>query len=270
MFKPEQGRRHDMPVVFGPSHLGARTTFTEKRSITHRFRTDPATVAPLIPYHFGLSDPATVTVASTMQIGVDWLAGRNYHNVRVSVDVEARDAGEVLRGPYHLVDWESDPRPVIAGREYLGIAKIVGEIPEHERDGDSAAFECYEYGTRLLRVEVSNLQPVGADVVHRRNSRGDTVTFGWKYIPGPGGTVDADYPVKMVSRGQVDAMWAGDGAAVFDLPSWQECPISARIVGTLATLPVLEELPATVAVSSGGVLDRAASTRLDRRESQGG
>ena len=152
---------------------------------------------------------------------------------------------------------------VIAGREYLGIAKIVGEIPEHERSGDTAAFECYEYGTRLLRVEVSNLQPVTEEELDRRNDGGDTITFGWKYIPGPGGTVDADYPIKMVSRGRTDAMWTGDGSAVFDQPAWQQCPASARIMPTLASLPVLESLPATVAVAAGGILDRAASVRLD-------
>jgi len=263
MFKPEQGRRYDMPVVFGPSQLGGRATYASRRAITYSFRTDPAALEPLIPYHFSLAEPATVMIHSSMLIGVDWLANRSYHTARVSAQVEARHEGEILRGPYHLVDWESEPRAVIAGREYLGIAKIVGEIPEHERRGDTAAFECYEYGTRLLRVDVSNLQPVTEEELDRRNGGGDTITFGWKYIPGPGGTVDADYPIKMVSRGRTDAMWTGDGSAVFDQPAWQQCPASARIMPTLASLPVLESLPATVAVAAGGILDRAASARLD-------
>lgn len=263
MFKPEPGQRYDMPAVFGPSQLGGRTTYASRRSISYSFRTDPAALEPFIPYHFSAAAPATVTVHSSMLIGVDWLANRNYHTARVSAQVEARHRGETLRGPYHLVDWESEPRAVIAGREYLGIAKIVGEIPEHERTTETAAFECFEYGTRLLRVEVSNLQPAGAEELDRLNDGGDTVTLGWKYIPGPGGTVDADYPVKMVSRGRTDAMWTGEGSVVFDRPTWEQCPTSSRIMQALATLPVLESLPATLSVAAGGILDRAASARLD-------
>jgi hypothetical protein len=263
MFKPEQGRRYDMPVVFGPSPLGGSATYASRRAISYSFRTDPAVLEPLIPYHFRLAEPATVILHSSMLIGVDWLANRNYHTARVSVQVEARDGGKILRGPFHLVDWETEPRAVIAGREYLGMAKIVGEIPEHEQGGDTAAFECYEYGTRLLRVEVSNLQQVTEEELERRNGGGDFVTLGWKYIPGPGGTVDADYPVKMVSRGRMDAMWTGDGSAALDQPTWEQCPTSARIMQTLAGLPVLESLSATVVVANGGILDRAASARLD-------
>jgi hypothetical protein len=263
MFKPEQGRRYDMPVVFGPSQLGGLANYSARRAISYSFRTDPAALEPLIPYHFRLAEPATVILHSSMLMGVDWLAGRNYHTARVSVQVEARDGTEILRGPFHLVDWESEPRAVIAGREYLGMAKIVGEIPEHEQGADTTAFECYEYGTRLLRVEVSNLQPVTDEELDRRNGGGEFVTLGWKFIPGPGGTVDADYPVKMVSRGRVDAMWTGDGSAVLDQPTWEQCPVSARIMQTLAGLPVLERLPATVVTATGGILDRAASARLD-------
>jgi hypothetical protein len=263
MFKPEPGLSYDMPAVFGPSLLGGQTTYASRQAISYTFRTDPAALEALIPYHFSVAAPATVTVHSSMLIGVDWLAGRNYHTARVSALVEARDGGPTLRGPYHLVDWESEPRAVIAGCEYLGIAKIVGEIPEHERSEDAAAFECYEYGTRLLRVEVADLRAVSIEELDRLNSGKEFVTLGWKYIPGPGGTVDADYPVKMVSRGKTDAMWTGSGSVVFEQPSWEECPTSSRIMQALTALPVLESLTATLSVAAGGILDRAASARLD-------
>jgi hypothetical protein len=67
----------------------------------------------------------------------------------------------------------------------------------------------------------------------------------------------------MVSRGRVDAMWTGDGSVAFDQPTWEQCPVSARIMQTLVGLPVLESLSATVVVATGGILDRAASARLD-------
>jgi hypothetical protein len=263
MFKPEPGVRYDMPVVFGPSELPRKTTYGGKRTITHAFLTDPDAVEPLIPYHFKLASPAKISIIARMHLGVDWLAGRSYNSVRVSVDVEAQHGGETLRGPYGLVVWESDPRPAFVGREYLGTSKIAGEVPDHEYDGDAAAFECLEYGTRLLRVDVSGLRPADADAIAMRNSAGDTVTLCWKYIPGPGGTVDADYPIKMVSRGTIDAMSTGTSSITFGDPTWEQCPISHRIIKALAALPVVEVLPATVTVAQGSVLDRGASARLD-------
>ncbi|WAX58449.1 acetoacetate decarboxylase family protein [Jatrophihabitans cynanchi] len=260
MFKPEPGRRYDMPVVFGPSDIGAQATYGETRMIAHAFLTDPAALEPLVPYHFTLAEPAKVTVIGRTHTDVDWLAGRGYRSVRISIDVLGRDGEQVIKAPYGLVVWESDPHPVISGREYLGISKMVGEMPDHEYVPGGAAFECYEYGTRLLRVTASGLQPV----LQREPSSGsDSITFGWKFIPGPRGVVDVDYPVKQVSRSRVTSMSTGTGSVVWDAPTWDQCPFSARIIGTLAALPVLEVLPATVTVSAASQLDRAASSRLD-------
>jgi hypothetical protein len=261
MFKPEPGRRYEMPAVFGPSELLGQVTYRETRLIGHKFRTDPAVLEPLIPYHFGLAEPATVTIESRMMIGVDWLAGRDYHSVRVSVDCEARDGDAVLRGPYGLVVWESDPRPILVGREYLGISKIMGEIPAHERGTDTAAFECYEYGTRLLRVDVSDITPIDDSPAPPGS---ESVTLGWMYMQGPGSVPDADYPTKMVSRvGSTPIKrWTGTSSLTFDHPTWEQCPISSRIIGVLATIPQLEVLPATLTLRVGGALDRAASARL--------
>jgi hypothetical protein len=263
MFKPEPGVRYDMPVVFGPSELPRTTTYGGKRTITFSFFTDPAAVEPLIPYHFTLASPAKISIIARMHLGVDWLAGRSYNSVRVSVDVEARHAGELLRGPYGLVVWESDPRPAFVGREYLGTSKISGEVPDHEQGPDAAAFECSEYGTRLLRVDVSDLRDAPASAIVERNAAGDTVTLCWKFIPGPGGTVDADYPIKMVSRGTVDTLSTGTGSLTFGSPTWEQCPISHRIIKALAALPIVEVLPAVVTTATGSVLDRGASARLD-------
>src|SRR5882762_9902425 len=98
MFKPDRSQRYDMPAVFGPSRLGGSATYGSRQAISYSFLTDPAALEPFIPYHFRLAEPATVIVHSSMLIGVDWLAGRNYHTARVSVQVEAKDGGEVLRG----------------------------------------------------------------------------------------------------------------------------------------------------------------------------
>jgi hypothetical protein len=57
-------------------------------------------------------------------------------------------------------------------------------------------------------------------------------------------------------------MATGVSTVAFDLPTWEQCPFSSRIVRALAELPVVQTLPATVMVSTGSQLDRAASSRL--------
>jgi hypothetical protein len=263
VFKPEAGVRYDMPVVFGPSELRPQANFGETRAIFHSFLTDPAALEPMVPYHFKLAEPAKVVIGGHMLIDVDWMAGRDYHIVRAAIEVERVIDGENVRALYSLVVWENDSRPVIAGREYLGLAKITGEIPPHEYADDRASFELYEYGTRCLRVDVSDIVQVEqAEVDHINATRGDTITFGWKYIPGPGNTVDADYPVKMVSRGQLHSMAYGKSAVTWDHPTWEQCPFAHRIIETLSALPVLEVLPTRLTVSKG-TLDRGASSRID-------
>jgi hypothetical protein len=263
MFKPEAGRRYDMPVVFGPSELLPQTRVGEARAISHTFLTDAAALEPLIPYHFKLAEPAKVTIGGHMNLDVDWLAGRAYHIVRATAEVERVVDGETVRAGYSFIIWESDSQPVIAGREFLGLAKLTAEIPAHERTDDRAAFELYEYGTRCLRVDVSDITPVDQTVVDEINkNRQDLVHFGWKYIPGPGNTVDVDYPVKSISRATLISMAHGTSTLTFDSPTWEECPHAKRIIDTLRALPVLEVLPATLTVSQNS-LDRGAATRID-------
>jgi hypothetical protein len=257
MFTPQPGRRYDMPAVFGSPEMAGQIKFREIRDIAHSFRSDPAALEALVPYHFSVADSAKVTVSSSMNLGVDWLGGRDYNVARVMVEVETDYAGERVRAPYHLVLWETDPHPVIAGREFQGYAKIPGEIPDHELGDETAAFECFEYGNRLLRVDVSDVTPVIDEV----GKAGEWISFGWKYIPGPGGAIDADYPTRLVGYSEVLAMSTGVSTLSFDSPTWELCPFSARIVETLAALPVLEVAPAVVKTTTG-VLYRDAVERI--------
>ena len=261
MFKPERGRRYDMPVVFGDSEIPGQTKMREIRNIAHSFRSDAAALAEFVPYHFDLTESAKVTVSSAMNLGVDWLGGRDYHVARVMVEVETDHAGQRLRAPYHLVLWETDAHPIIAGREFQGYAKIPGEIPAHEHSGTTAAFECSEYGTRLFRVDVGDISPVSDDVLASAGLVEESVMFGWKYIPGPGGIVDVDYATRLVTRNEVLSMSTGVSTLTLDSPTWEQCPFSARIIEALAALPVLEVHPAVVMTSSG-LLDREAVERI--------
>jgi Acetoacetate decarboxylase (ADC) len=264
-FDPTQ--RYDMPVVFGPSLLPDVTVMEDLRNISVPFLTERAAIEPFLPRFFEVEGDPVVTVSSSHNGGVDWLGGRQYNVVRVQVNVRHRsssgghDPDHDVVGPYSLVIWESDPRPVIAGRELQGYAKIVGEIPDHERSDGRAAFECSEYGTRLVRGEVDGLAPLDESVLASLSGEREQVALGWKYIPNPEGGADADYPTKLLSTVAVSEAWTGQGTISFDAPTWQQAPSSAHIIEALRTLPVLEYRTATV-VHSRVTLPRNAVIRL--------
>lgn len=264
-FDPTQ--RYDMPVIFGPSLLPEVTVMEDLRNIAVPFLTERAAIERFLPRFFEIEGDPVVTVSSSHNGGVDWLGGRQYNVVRVQVNVRFRSSEsdespvQDIVGPYSLVIWESDPKPVIAGRELQGYAKIVGEIPDHERSDGSAAFECGEYGTRLLRGEAHGLKPLDPSVLAKLGEEREQVALGWKYIPNPEGGADVDYPTKLLSTVSVSEAWTGEGAVTFDSPTWQQAPGSAHIIDALKTLPVLEYRTSTV-VHLRVTLPRDAVRRL--------
>ena len=264
-FEIDESKRYDMPVVFGPSLLPDVTVMEDLQNIAISFLSERSAIEKYIPRYFELEGDPVVSVSSSHNGGVDWLGGRQYNVARVQVNVRYRfptgQTAEDLIGPYSLVIWESDAKPVIAGRELQGYAKIVGEIPAHERSENLAAFECSEYGTRLFRGEVTNLKKLSPDVLDRMNNGEERIALGWKYIPSPEGGADADYPTKLVSTGSVKSAWVGEGQLTFDSPTWQQAPGSAHIVEALKALPILEYRTASV-THSRVTLPRNAVVRL--------
>lgn len=263
-FEFDETKRYDMPVVFGPSRLPEITVMDDLRNISVPFLSERSAIEKFLPRFFELEGEPVVTISSSQNGGVDWLAGRQYNVARVQVNVRCRQTGngaEDVVGPYSLVIWESDAKPVIAGRELQGYAKMVGEIPDHERREGFAAFECGEYGTRLFRGETTGLKPFAPTVLEKLKLEREQVALGWKYIPNPEGGADVDYPTKLLSSGTVSAGWTGEGTISFDTPTWEQAPGSSHIIEALKTLPILEYRKAMV-IHSRVSLPRNAVVRL--------
>lgn len=259
MRRPDKGLRYDMPVVFGKSNLPNISTVDRIKTLALSFATDPDALRRYIPYHFRLPDTEApiVTVSSSMNIGVDHMGGRQYNVVRAMTDVVARNVdGSSFTAPYHLVIWENAVAPIIAGREFQGYAKVGAEIPDHEMTEDGGVFRLRDNGVELLTGEITDARPAtGVDL--GKLSATPAYAVGWKYIPGPGNVADADYPTKLVAYREVFSMRYGVGALGFGNPSWQDSPISARIIDALKALPVVE--------MKRGVISEARS-RLARDE----
>ena len=129
---------------------------------------------------------------------------------------------------------------MLAGREYMGLPKLPGVIPELERSGTGARFLCQEYDALLLEGAVEQLEPLSAEKLAKVNARaGDVRTFGWKYISAPGGGADLDYPTLNVMRWDYKQAWTGTGSLKFHTPSYRDAPMSSSALAVLAELPQL-------------------------------
>ena len=250
---------HLMPACFGPPKLPDVTRFDAMVTLAVRFVTDRARLQALLPAFFEVPEDPIVVIGHTHNVGVDWLAGRTYQLVRVDTRVTYRGTEETVTGPFGMVIWESEAKPVIVGRELWGNQKVVAEVPPHVLGETDGSFEIFEYGNRLLRAELSNLKPVSAATLEKMQGMWEdpeNVPLGWKYIPNLEGGADADYVTQTPLGGTFASAMRGDGEVSFDSPTWEQAPGSAQIVAALRTLPILEYRPAFVTHQTNTTLPR--------------
>ena len=258
------GVRYDMPPGFGPSVAPEIETDFDVHNSTVEFETSAEAVSELMPHWFVPSERPRIAVTYRRMIGMAWMGGRDYQIVSVRVtSTYTGDSEQVVR-PFALVIWESDYAPVVAGRELMGAPKLVADIPPVELGPDDHGFECREYGTALVRGRVHGLTPVAEEEVARRRSAAAAGgSYFWKFIPGPGGVPDADYPVRISMTTPFVRMWQGQGELEWGTPSATEAPYSARIVERLSRLPRQSDISTTVWHAESCILSRKDTVRLD-------
>ncbi len=263
MFKLIPGTRYDMPAVFGQSLMADTTHVPEIEAIAVSFETDKEAAAGLVPRFFSVADRPIISMSRITYRGVDYLGGREYREIVFSVSAIYEGAEGRIVAPYLPVLWVSEVSAIIAGRELMGYAKLGGEIPSVESTATSRSFECAEFGTRLFLAEANDLRPIEAESFGKlRQGTAEAVSLGWKYIAGPEGTVDADYPTKVMMRWNYQRAWSGTSRLTLDAPTDRQAPFSARIIRAIAALPVRSFRRSFVGEGSA-IIDRAATRRLD-------
>lgn len=139
------------PIVFGPmpgprqdfygrdrAAKSLRSTF---KTASIRFRTSRTLLQNLLPNEsYSFSSPGTIAYASFSQTtlnGMDWLGGGGYRHLGLYIEgVQYKKAnGEVVKGTYMPILFESLADPIVSGREELGMPKLYTAIDVHERRG---------------------------------------------------------------------------------------------------------------------------------------
>jgi acetoacetate decarboxylase len=262
MIELQPNCRYEMPAAFGPSSYPDVSDYDAVRFLSIPFVTEREAVAALVPRFFEVPADPVVTVSSLNLKGVDWMAGRGYNIVNVTVGVAHAGAGDAVRGQYTIAVWETDANAIVAGREFLGIPKLFGAIPDL-RDADGAcSFTCHEYDGLLVTGRARDLRPVeGERLTRLRSAMSTSINFGWKYVPCLNGPADADYAVQHIQVNELVRGWSGRGEIAWGMPSRQESPISARIVEALRALPIRSYMPAFMGDTRSRLL-RAKTRRL--------
>jgi acetoacetate decarboxylase len=222
------------------------------------YLTDHDALARVLPPGFSPTKEPTIQVNYTTCLGIDYMAGRGYN--LIGVDALARFDGEKdhLEGYFGLVLWMDKYLPMVMGREIMGAAKILSEVPPLRTFGGRTCFTMSEEGSLLIEGELWNLQELSeSEISARLLAGGDTQWLGWKYVPnvtsdGPDVSCATYLPVKR----DVRKMWSAQGKVKFHETPWENAPLSGPIVNKLMQLPILKYMDAWVQEDSCDYLFR--------------
>ncbi len=261
-FDPNQMYR--MPTHFGPATGPRRGPDGRKFHCTDNPKTTAIEVSflskakqleSLLPPGFSLHGDPIVTVKASYMKEIEWLAGRGYNMLGVSIPARFSGQQDQTVGPFLLVLWENLADPIITGREELGFSKIYCELPELSVMPDSAAAQAAWLGFSFLDMQVRDLKPRSAASAEVADTHTDGIMH-YKYMPRTGawGTADAEYAVLTPATGFNTTMQEdliGDGVLKWNPARWEDLPTFYQAVNALAELEVEEFLGGSLTRSVG-------------------
>ncbi|MCH8910310.1 MAG: acetoacetate decarboxylase family protein [Chloroflexi bacterium] len=259
-FEPNQMYR--MPTHFGPATGPRRGPDGRKflcednpksTSIRVSFLSNAKQLEALLPPGFTLHGDPVVTVSATYMKEIEWLAGRGYNVLGVTIPARFNGQNDQVVGPFLTVLWENLADPIITGREELGFSKIYCELPEIRISGDSASSSASWLGFNFLDINVNNLKP------RTEPAAGGPVDgqLHYKYMPRTGewGTSDIEYAVITPAEGsnaKVLEDRVGNGSLNWNPARWEDLPTFYQVVNALADLEVKEFVSGGLTRSVGG------------------
>jgi acetoacetate decarboxylase len=253
--------RYDMPIAFGPSTVPDKSEVPSADVAIISFVTEAEPLRQIMPPGIELAGEPIVSVSCINYRGVDYLGGRDYQEVVISLPARFEERAGPIAGGYAPIMWVSDVGALMAGREYMGFPKLMGNF-ESSSDETTRRFRVSEYDSPLIEGRCFDLKPMTEDQVARVQAGSQEVrTFGWKHIPGVDGSVDLAYPLVNVMRWNYSEAWTGKGEVLFRSPDSAAAPFSCRVAAFFANLPVKEFRRSFVARGSA-TIDRAATRRL--------
>ena len=264
-FRFVPGRMYRMPAVFGPS-LGPRqgedgrkfTSPGSHRTITRSvsFLTNQSQLEELLPEGFAARGEPVATVFASYMTEIEWLAGRGYNVLGVTIPVTFIGKVDRVIGSFLTVLWENLTDPILTGREELGVAKIYCDLPEPRIYQGATHCTASWMGFKFMDMTLSNLIPAAPASSKSSAEPQEDGLLHYKYMPRTGawGEADAAYvtltPAAALQRTE-QGVWRGEGTVQFHHATWEDLPTQYTIVNAFHQLEIKEYRGATVVQSVG-------------------
>lgn len=240
-----------MPVSIPQRPIKAGV-FKNVTFISASYETNKDAVAALLPLPFEPADDPVVTVYYARCPKCNFLAGGGYNMIGVDLATHFDGKKDHLVGNYSVVLWEDNTNPVIRGRDLLGVPKLVADVPDFKRRGDTWKGFARDSGNLLLEVKVRRAVPHSRkdeEQISRAMKRDHWM--GWKYIPNVNGKGAAvSHPTLIGRQFTVSRSWHGEGVATYGRLTHKQNPWHVDIVNALRKLKVKEYRGGIVNVGS--------------------
>jgi hypothetical protein len=278
------------PIVFGPMP-GPRQDFMGNdralkslestfQTASIKFKTSRTLLKNLFPSdRYSFIGPGSVARASFSQTtlnGMDWLGGGGYRHIGLYIHgvQYKKENGEVSKGTYMPILFESLADPIVSGREELGMPKLYTAIDIHERN-DSYRYQTSWQGAVWGHFELEDLED--EDPAADKGTIGgedDEGILVYRYIPKVGratkGEAEAEYPVfvphaqeSKVVPSKVTRLRRTKNAKIeINALGWDALPTLNHVVSRLGEIPIDEIIDAKI-TEGRGVPDVSSAQRIE-------
>lgn len=278
------------PIVFGPMPGPRQDWIGRDRAVKSlestfmtasiKFKTSRTLLQNLFPNdRYSFISPSTVARASFSQTtlnGMDWLGGGGYRHIGLYIHgvQYKKENGEVLKGTYMPILFESLADPIVSGREELGMPKLYTAIDVHERSS-SYRLQTSWQGAVWGHFELEDLedQDPAADKGTIGGEDDDGILV-YRYMPKVGrdtkGQAEAEYPVfvphaqesKVVPSKVTRLRRTRNAKVEISALGWDALPTLHHVVARLAEIPIDEVIDAKI-TEGRGVPDVSSAQRIE-------
>lgn len=243
--KIDPSKYYNMPLIMGPLHDRKHLKFNypQVEVLAFQYLTEPEALADLLPESYHPGKEPLVTVIFAQNNGLSFMAGGGYRLAAFEVSARFDGKQDHVEGDYILVMFENQTRPIIGGREDLGVPKLFADISNIKvlPDGHLRC-EASSWGHMLFGLDVPPLKRqsviVRAVASRQINAR---PWLAYKYIPSLDGPPDADYPTITRNDTKLEKLWIGRKASLrFGTARYEDIDALKTLLDALATLTILK------------------------------
>jgi len=240
--KVDPTKLYMMPQIMGPLYEKEplpRIQYPQTETFAIQFQTESEAARNLLPDCYDIDQVLLVTVVFAYHKGLDFLAGGGYSIATFQVSARFDGAQDHIEGDYILVMYENETRPILGGREFLGVPKLYADIPPVKiMPNGNLRCEASLWGHLLFGIELSPLKkqnPVVKAIASKRiNSR---PWLAYKYIPSLDGPPDADYPTITRNDVKIENLWMGNtGSLYFGSATQDDIGYTVNVIDALKSL----------------------------------